>query len=150
MKVYESEGIFDCDAQTFNLKIQTTNISPDAFYISSFYNISNENRYAIVGILQTKKGNKTDFSDYPPNDVLNIEDFKFSDLNEQYVTPKDKDLFSIKNSDTIAVYIHDGIGFNPDKNSADNEYIKNYKNGIYKHLEAGSPPGSNGDGLMPG
>ena len=41
MKVYESKGTFDCKAQTFNLKVQTTDINPDAFYISAFYNVIN-------------------------------------------------------------------------------------------------------------
>ena len=49
MRVYESEGIFDSEAQTFNLKIQTTDISPDAFYISAFYNICNRLKLATMG-----------------------------------------------------------------------------------------------------
>ena len=81
MKVYESEGTFNCEAQTFNLKVQTTDINPDAFYISAFYNICNKERFAIVGILQTKDGNTKDFSNYPPDSSLVIEDFPFSDLD---------------------------------------------------------------------
>jgi hypothetical protein len=146
MTVYESEGTFDSKAQTFNLKIQTTDISPDAFYISAFYNICNGKRYAIVGILQTKDGDTKDFSKYPPDSKLIIENFPFSDLNKNYLKKGDKDITTIKEGDTIAVYIHHGIGFDPQKNAADNEYIENYKKGIYVHLEAGSPPGSKGDG----
>src|SRR5574343_127380 len=146
MRVYESEGIFDSEAQTFNLKIQTTDISPDAFYISAFYKICNKERFAIVGILQTKDGNTKDFSNYPPDSALNIEDFPFSDLDKSYLEEGDKDITTIHRGDTVTVYIHDGIGFNPEKNSADNEYIVNYKKGIYVHLEAGSPPGSSGNG----
>ena len=56
--------------------------------------------------------------------------------------------FYVKEGDTVTVYIHDGIGFNPEKNSADNEYIENYKKGVYVYLEAGSPPGSNGNGYI--
>jgi hypothetical protein len=146
MKVYESEGTFDCEAQTFNLKVQTTDISPDAFYISAFYNICNKERFAIVGILQTKDGNTKDFSNYPPDSSLVIEDFPFSDLDKSYLEEGDKDITTIQEGDTIAVYIHDGIGFDPKENSADNEYIENYKKGVYVHLEAGSPPGTSGDG----
>lgn len=148
MKVYESKGTFDCKAQTFNLKVQTTDISPDTFYISTFYNICNKERFAIVGILQTKDGNTKDFSKYPPDSTLNIENFRFSDLNDSYLKKGDKDITSIKEGDTVTVYIHDSIGFNPEKNSADNEYIENYKKGVYVYLEAGSPPGSSGNGYI--
>lgn len=146
MKVYESAGTFDSKAQTFNLTIQTTDISPDAFYISTFYNICNKERFAIVGILQTKEGNTKDFSNYPPDSTLVIEDFPFSDLNKNYLEEGDKDITTLQEGDTVTVYIHDGIGFDPENNSADNEYIENYKKGVYVYLEAGSPPGSNGDG----
>ena len=146
MKVYESEGTFDSKAQTFNLKIQKRYISPYDFYISAFYNICNSKRYAIVGILQTKDGVTKDFCKYPPDSKLIIENFPFSDLNKNYLKKGDKDITTIKEGDTIAVYIHHGIGFDPQKNAADNEYIENYKKGIYVHLEAGSPPGSKGDG----
>ncbi|WP_396193876.1 hypothetical protein [Flavobacterium sp.] len=146
MTVYESEGTFDNKDQKFNIKIQTTDISPDEFYISTFYNICDENRYAIVGILQTKDGNITDFSNYPPDSVLNEVDIPFANLNNSYLQTGDKDIFKIEEGEKIDVYIHHGIGFNPKKNAADNEYIENYKKGIYAHLEAGSPPGSKGDG----
>lgn len=150
MKVYESEGKYSVNKQSFNLTIQTTKIAPDEFYISTFYNICNEKRFAIVGILQTKEGNATDFSNYPPDTVLNIEDFSFTNLDKSYLTSDDRDIFSIQEGDEIIVYIHHGIGFNPEKNEADNKYIENYKNGIYVHLENGSPPGFGGDGKMPG
>lgn len=148
MKVYESEGTFDCKNQTFTLTIQTTDIKPDAFYISNFYNICNEERFAIVGILQTRKGNTKDFSNYPPDASLVIEEFPFSGLNNNYLEKGDKDITTIQEGDTVTVYIHDGIGFDPEKNSADNEYIENYKKGVYVHLEAGSPPGSSGNGYI--
>jgi hypothetical protein len=148
MKVYESKGTFDAKAQTFTLKVQTTDISPDGFYISAFYNICNEERFAIVGILQTKDGNTKDFSDYPPDSTLNIKNFSFSDLDKSYLKKGDKDITTIKEGDTVTVYIHDGIGFNPEKNSADNEYIENYKKGVYVYLKKGSPPGSNGTGII--
>jgi hypothetical protein len=148
MKVYESKGTFDCKAQTFNLKVQTTDISPDSFYMSTFYNICNKERFAIVGILQTKDGNTKDFSNYPPDSSLVIKDFRFSDLDKSYLEKGDKDITTIKEGDTVAVYIHDGIGFNPKENSADNEYIENYKKGVYVYLEAGSPPGSSGTGII--
>jgi hypothetical protein len=79
---------------------------------------------------------------------LIIENFPFSDLNKNYLKKGDKDITTIKEGDTIAVYIHHGIGFDPQKNAADNEYIENYKKGIYVHLEAGSPPGSSGTGII--
>jgi len=148
MRVYQSEGTFDIKSQTFTLKIQTTDISPDAFYISAFYNICNSERFAIVGILQTKDGDTRDFSKYPPDSDLLIKDFPFSDLNDSYLKKGDKDITSINEGNTITVYIHDGIGFNPEKNKADNEYIENYKRGVYVYLEKGSPPGSNGTGII--
>jgi hypothetical protein len=148
MKVYESEGMYDASAQTFNLNIQTTKISPDEFYISTFYNICDENRYAIVGILQTKDGNATDFSNYPSDSVLAINAFPFSNLNNDYLKSGDKDIFTIEDGYKIDVYIHHGIGFDPNKNADDNKYIENYKKGIYVYLSAGSPPGSSGDGYM--
>ncbi|WP_295336820.1 hypothetical protein [Flavobacterium sp.] len=148
MKVYESEGKYSVNKQSFNLTIQTTKITPDEFYISTFYNICNEKRFAIVGILQTKEGNTTDFSNYPPDTVLNIEDFSFTNLDKSYLTSDDRDIFNIQEGDEITVYIHHGIGFNPEKNESDNQYIENYKKGVYVHLEAGSPPGCKGDGSL--
>jgi hypothetical protein len=115
MTVYESEGTFDNKDQKFNIKIQTTDISPDEFYISTFYNICDENRYAIVGILQTKDGNITDFSNYPPDSVLNEVDIPFANLNNSYLQTGDKDIFKIEEGEKIDVYIHHGIGFNPKK-----------------------------------
>jgi hypothetical protein len=150
MKVYESEGKFDSQQQNFYLKVQTTNISPDEFKITKFYNICNESRYAIVGILQTEDGNATDFSNYPPDSFLEIENYLFSDLDKSYLKEGDKDITAIKEGDTIVVYIHHGIGFDPETNADDNLYLENYKKGVYVHLQAGSPPGSNGGGNMPG
>lgn len=150
MKVYESEGMYDANAQTFNLTVQTTYLNSDEFYISTFYNICDENRYAIVGILQTKDGNATDFSNYPPDTVLKKVDFPFSNLDNSYLEAGDKDIFTIPEGDKIDVYIHHGIGFDPGKNPADNKYIENYKKGIYVYLAAGSPPGAKGDGALPG
>ncbi|MBP8157047.1 MAG: hypothetical protein KAX93_01585, partial [Flavobacterium sp.] len=110
MKVYESEGVYDDKAQTFNLTIQTTKINPDEFYISTFYNICDENRYAIVGILQTKDGNATDFSNYPADSILQKTAFPFGDLDNSYLKAGDKDIFTIAEGDKIDVYIHHGIG----------------------------------------
>jgi len=148
MKVYESTGNFYPGDENFTITIQTTNISPDAFYISKWYNISNTSRYAIVGILQTVNKNTTDFSNYPANAQLVQTDVSFGDLDNSYLKPGDKDIYDITTSDQIKVYIHDGIGFNPTTNADDNQYIKNYKAGITIHLAAGSPPGSSGNGNL--
>lgn len=145
MKVYESTGTFDPSQENFSITIQVTNINPDKFYISKFYNICNGSRYAIVGILQTKNGNTTDFANYPCNKQLTL-DVPFSDLDCSYLQPGDKDIYDITSSDEIVVYIHDGIGFNPTINADDNKYIQNYKAGIYIYYAAGSPPGSGGTG----
>lgn len=148
MKVYESTGTFDPSQSTFKLNVQTTDINPDEFYISKYYNICDANRYAIVGILQTVDKNDTDFTNYPPDANLVEENVSFGKLNTDYLEPGDKDIFSIANGDKITVYIHHGIGFDPNTNTDDKQYIKNYKAGIYVHLAAGSPPGSSGDGYM--
>ncbi|MBF6640049.1 hypothetical protein IVB69_01020 [Flavobacterium sp. J49] len=148
MTVYQSKGTFEAKKSTFKLDIQTTDISPDKFYISEFYNICDANRYAIVGILQTVDKNDTDFTNYPPDANLLENDISFGKLNTDYLEPGDKDIFSITTGDKIEVYIHHGIGFDPATNADDNQYIKNYKAGIYVHLAAGSPPGSTGNGNM--
>jgi hypothetical protein len=150
MTVYESNGTFNPENSTFKLNIQTTDISPDEFYISEYYNICNADRYAIVGILQTVDKNDTDFTNYPPNVNLIENDISFGKLNTDYLEPGDKDIFSISSGDKIEVYIHHGIGFDPDTNADDKEYIKNYKNGIYVHLAAGSPPGTGAPGGLEG
>ena len=148
MKVYESTGTFNPGDETFTITIQTTNISPDEFYISQWYNICNASRYAIVGILQTVDKDATDFSNYPANAQLVQEDVSFGALDCSYLEPGDKDIYDITTSDTITVYIHDGIGFDPTTNSDDNKYIENYKAGFYVYLTAGSPPGVGGSGDM--
>lgn len=148
MTVYESTGSFEPKNSTFKLNIQTTDISPDEFYISEYYNICDANRYAIVGILQTVDKNATDFTNYPPDANLSENDISFSKLNTDYLEPGDKDIFSITTDDKIAVYIHHGIGFDPATNADDNQYIKNYKQGFYVHLAAGSPPGAKGEGNL--
>ena len=148
MTVYESIGTFDPAKSTFKLNIQTTDISPDEFYISEYYNICDANRYAIVGILQTVDKNDTDFTNYPPNANLIEDGISFSVLNTDFLEPGDKDIFSINTGDKIDVYIHHGIGFDPTTNADDKEYIKNYKKGIYVYLAAGAPPGASGSGGM--
>ncbi len=148
MKVYESTGSFNPSNENFTITIQTTNISPDTFYISKWYNISNANRYAVVGILQTVNRNTTDFSNYTPNAQITLTGVSFGNLDNSYLAAGDKDIYDITTSDQIVVYIHDGIGFNPITNSDDNKYIENYKAGICVHLSAGAPPGSGGPGSL--
>ncbi|MEK8181001.1 hypothetical protein WMW71_11685 [Flavobacterium buctense] len=150
MKVYESTGTFNPSDETFSITIQTTKISPDEFYISQYYNISNASRYAIVGILQTVDKNDTDFSNYPADSQLVLEDVSFSTLDTSYLAPGDKDIYDITTRDQITVYIHHGIGFDPTTNSDDNKYIENYKDGIYVHLAGGSPPGTGAPGGLNG
>jgi hypothetical protein len=146
MKVYESIGTFNPSDETFSITIQTTKISPDEFIITKYYNISDTSRYAIVGILQTVDKDATDFSDYPADAQLVLEDVSFGELDPTYLKAGDKDIYNITTSDNIVVYIHHGIGFDPTTNAADNQYIVNYKAGIYMHLAAGSPPGAKGNG----
>jgi len=148
MKVYESTGTFNPGDETFTITIQTTDISPDEFYISKWYNICNASRYAIVGILQTVDKDATDFSNYPADAQLVQEDVSFGDLDGSYLAPGDKDIYDITTSDTITVYIHDGIGFDPVTNKDDDKYIQNYKIGVYMHLANGAPPGKGGTGEL--
>ncbi len=150
MKVYESTGSFDPTQESFSLLVQTTNISPDAFEVTKYYNVSNASRYAIVAILQTKNGNATNFSNYTPNTQLSLEDVSFNELDPSYLQAGDKDLADITTSDTITVYVHHGIGFNPSTNTYDNKYLENYKAGTYIYYAAGSPPGAGGGGNLPG
>lgn len=148
MKVYESTGSFNPGDETFTITIQTTDISPDEFYISKWYNICNTSRYAIVGILQTVDKDDTNFSNYPANAQLVQEDVSFDELDTSYLETGDLEIYDITTSDEIIVYIHDGIGFDPTTNTDDNKYIENYKAGFYVHLAAGSPPGTGSPGNL--
>ncbi len=148
MKVYESIGTFSPGDETFTITIQTTNISPDTFFISQWYNICNAGRYAVVGILQTEDKDDTDFSNYPANAQIVDLEITFGDLDSSYLVTGDRDIYNITSSDTITVYIHDGIGFDPTTNNDDNHYIQNYKLGITTHLASGSPPGVGNEGIM--
>ena len=148
MQVYQCTGNFDPIKKTFNLNVQTTNIGKDEFYISEYYNICDPNRYAIVAILQTKEGNATNFSHYPPDNNLYENDIPFSVLNSDYWVTGDKNISNITETDTITVYIHHGIGFDPKKNADDDKYIENYKMGIYIHLASGAPPGTGSSGVL--
>ncbi|WP_333876796.1 hypothetical protein [Flavobacterium sp.] len=150
MLVYQSTGNFDSVKKSFNLNVQTTDIGKDEFYISAYYNICSPTRFAIVAILQTKDGNATNFSHYPPDNNLLENDISFSVLDTSYCTPSDKKISDITKNDKIIVYVHHGIGFDPTTNADDNKYIENYKAGIYVYLANGSPPGAKGDGGLNG
>ena len=148
MKIYDSTGTFDPVLKQFSLSIQLTNISPDTFKITAYYDISDANRYAIVAILQTTDENKNDLSTYPANYTFQVNNVKFSSLNKSYLKPGDKDIFLINSGDTIDVIVHHGIGFNPITNTFDDLYIKNYKAGTYIHYSKGAPPGAKGTGVL--
>ncbi|MEO5775268.1 MAG: hypothetical protein ABIQ27_00090 [Flavobacterium sp.] len=148
MNVYDSTGTFDCIKQEFNLSIQLTNIAPDTFRISAYYDISDANRYAIVAILQTLNGNQNNLSTYPANFTFALSKVKFSSLNKSYLKAGDKDICLAESGDTIDVVVHHGIGFNPLTNADDDLYIKNYKAGTYTYYSKGSPPGARGTGGM--
>lgn len=150
MKVYQPSGSFDATSKTFSLEIITTEIDPDKFKVTAYYNICTPNRYAMVAILQTYDQDATDFSNYPPDSKLNENNIPFSSLNNSYVVSGDRNIQNITSTDEITVYVHHGIGFDPTTNSDDNKYIQNYKLGIYMHLAAGSPPGKGEPGTMPG
>ncbi|QBZ99080.1 hypothetical protein GS03_02602 [Flavobacterium sangjuense] len=148
MKIYDSFGIFDDIKQEFYLTCQLTNIDPDLYEITAYYDICNTTRYAIVAILQTKDGNDKDLSTYPPDFTYKVSDVEFTDLDQSYLTPGDKDIFSIQKGETIDVILHHGIGFDPINNAYDDDYIKNYKVETYVYYSKGSPPGARGTGVL--
>lgn len=147
MKVYESVGTFDDVKKEFNLAVQLTDIVPDRFQITAWYDISNSNRYAIVGILQTSEGNANDLSDYPANFTFAIDNSKFSGLDQNYKKTGDLDINNAKKGDTIDVVVHHGIGFDPKTNADDNLHIENYKAGL-SFQGNGAPPKRGGKGIL--
>jgi hypothetical protein len=148
MKIYESTGTFNDVNKEFNLAVQLTNIAPDTFKITAYYDISTSTRYAIVAILQTNNENKNDLSNYPANFTFSVNNVKFSTLNKNYKKVTDKDINNIIKGETITVIVHHGIGFNPTTNTDDDLYIKNYKAGTYTYYAKGSPPGTRGSGVL--
>jgi hypothetical protein len=148
MNIYDSTGTFDDIKFEFNLAVQLTNIAPDTYKITGYYDICNANRYAIVAILQTVDGNKTDLSTYPANFTFTVNKVKFSSLIKSYLKTGDKDINTAENGDTIDIIIHHAIGFNPATNTYDDLYIKNYKAGTYTRYAKGSPPGTRGTGVL--
>lgn len=148
MDIYNSSGTFDAKDLEFSLNIQLTDIEPDAYEITAYYNICNADRYAILAILQTKDGNDKDLSSYPANYSYGISNIKFADLDQSYLGPGDKDIFEVTEEDVIDVIVHHGIGFDPLTNSEDDLYIKNYKTGTYIYYSKGSPPGARGTGVL--
>ena len=146
MKIYDSFGTFDATKKEFNLAAQTTIIGFDEYYISAYYNICNDTRYAILAILQTKLGNDNDLSLSKANAAILDSEIKFSGLNNSYVTVDDLDINHAVNGDVINVIVHHGIGFDPIENEYDDLYIKNYKAETYTYYATGSPPGAKGSG----
>ena len=146
MKIYDSFGTFDDRKKEFNLAIQSTVIGFDAYYISAYYNICNDRRYAILAILQTKLGNENDLSPCKANAAILNSGIKFSDLNQSYVTANDLDINNARKGNVIDVIVHHGIGFDPINNPDDELYIKNYKAETYTYYAKGSPPGAKGSG----
>lgn len=146
MKIYNSTGTFNLTKKDFNLTIQLTDIAPDTYELTAFYDISNATRYAIVAILQTANGNENNLSTYLPNYTFAVNNTKFSYLDKSYLKTGDKDIAMITNGETIDVIVHHGIGFDPTTNEDDDLYIKNYKAGTYIHYAKGSPPGVRGNG----
>lgn len=148
MTIYESTGTIDVANAEFNLSVQLTNIAPDTFNITAYYDISTSTRFAIVAILQTTDENKNDLSGYPANFTFTVSNVKFSTLNKNYRKVTDKDINNISVGDTVTVIVHHGIGFNPITNAKDDLYIKNYKAGTYTYYLKGSPPGKGGPGIL--
>ncbi|WP_284653560.1 hypothetical protein [Flavobacterium terrisoli] len=150
MKVYESTGSYNPTAKTLTFTIITTEIDPDQFKVTAYYNICTPTRYAIVAILQTEDNDATDFSNYPPDRTLTLSSVPFSSFDNSYWTPGDLDITKIGTGKTITVYVHHGIGFDPTTNTFDDKYIENYKAGTYTYYAAGSPPGKGAPGTLPG
>lgn len=148
MRIYESFGTFDYTKREFSLEVQLTNIDPDIYEITAYYNICNANRYAILAILQTQDGDDKDLSTYPTDYSYLASNVKFTALNQSYLNEEDKDIFEIVEGDVIDVIVHHGIGFDPITNSEDDLYIRNYKAGTYTYYSKGSPPGARGTGVL--
>lgn len=148
MKVYDSFGTFNHALGEFNLAGQTTNIGTDNYVITAYYDISNASRYALLAILQTMDGNKTNFSEYPPDCAFLVNNINFDDVNLSYLKPGDKCVKEVVSGDIINVVVHHGIGFDPKENEFDNDYILNYKAETYTYYAKGSQPGKGGKGIM--
>ena len=148
MKIYDSFGTFDDTKLEFNLAGQTTNIDTDLYEITAYYDICNTSRYAILAILQTKKGNDKDLSTYPTDCACMVTEVKFTDLDQSYLNTDDKDIFKVNKGDIINVIVHHGIGFDPITNPDDDLYIKNYKNDTYTYYPNGAKPGKGGKGIL--
>ncbi|HNP32589.1 MAG TPA: hypothetical protein PKN96_04805 [Flavobacterium sp.] len=148
MNIYDCTGTFDGVNKLFSFNVQLTDILPDTFKITAYYDICTSNRFAIVAILQTMNGNSNDLSNYPKNYIFPVNNINFSALNKSYVKGGDKDINTVKAGDTIYVVVHHGIGFDPITNHEDDMYIKNYKAGTYIHYAKGAPPGVKGGGIL--
>ena len=148
MKIYDSFGTFDDNKKEFNLAGQATNIGTDVYEITAYYDICNKSRYAILVILQTKDGNDKDLSTSPADCAFMVSEIKFSDLNKNYVSAGDLDINNAKKGEVIDVIVHHAIGFNPETNTYDDDYIKNYKAEEYTYYSKGSPPGVGGKGIL--
>ena len=152
MRIYDSFGTFDDIEKEFNLAVQTTNIGFDRYYISAYYDICNNDRYAILAILQTKLENEKDLREEKANDAVLNHKIKFSDLKPDYVDHDNDDL-DINNAtkeDTIHVIVHHAIGFDPKTNRDDDQNIKDYKSGVLplSLKPRGSRPAVGGRGIM--
>lgn len=148
MTVYESTGTYDAVTKKFNLDVQLTDIAPDTFKFTAYYDISTANRYAFVAILQTTDENDNNLSTYPPDFTFTVNNVPFTSLSKAYCKIGDKDIYKIPAGQTVHVVVHHGIGFNPVTNTFDDQYIKNYKAGTYTYYSKGAKPGARGYGIL--
>jgi hypothetical protein len=151
MKIYESTGSFSPTIKEFSLLVQATKIEDDDYEINQYFDICSSDRFAIVAILSTKKGNKDDLSGEKPDYTFAVTNIPYSKLKRDLIETGDLDITTAVNEkNEITVYVHHAIGFDI-KNADDRAVLQNYKNGIlpsHSSLRIASPPNKGGKGIL--
>ncbi|WP_396173747.1 hypothetical protein [Flavobacterium sp.] len=151
MKIYESIGSFSPTKKEFSFIVQATKIKLDAYEIKQYFDICSSDRFAIVAILSTKKGNKDDLSGEKPDYTFAVTNIPYSKLKRDLIETGDLDITTAVNEkNEITVYVHHAIGFNI-KDKDDRDYLESYKNGTATNppsIAGGAPPAKGGRGIL--
>ena len=151
MKIYESEGTFSPTKKEFSFKVQATKIGEDTYEIKQYFDICSSDRFAIVAILSTKKGNKDDLSGEKPDYTFAVTNIPYSKLKRDLRKPDDSDIAdAVNKKNEIILYVHHAIGFDIN-NPEDKAYLESYKNGTATNppsIAGGAPPAKGGRGIL--
>jgi hypothetical protein len=151
MKIYESIGSFSPTKKEFSFIVQATKIKLDAYEIKQYFDICSSDRFAIVAILSTKKGNKDDLSGEKPDYTFAVTNIPYSKLKRDLRKPDDSDIAdAVNKKNEIILYVHHAIGFDIN-NEEDRKYLDRYKNGRNKIppiIAGGTPPAKGGRGIL--